>query len=87
MRITQTDVQEEHSPVLTPGAGKNKVFTCGLVEVPLVVGGVKAGPREFPDMVLRIRSGCPLAFLGVPVRSHDTFEQHSTKQTAAIWHP
>jgi len=49
--------------VLTPGAGKNKVSTCGSVEVPLVVDGVKASPGDFPHMVLRIRSGCPLEFL------------------------
>jgi hypothetical protein len=49
--------------VLTSGAGKNKVSTCGLVEVPVVVGGVKAGTREFPHMVRSIRSGCSLAFL------------------------
>ncbi|XP_069679769.1 serine protease snake-like [Periplaneta americana] len=44
--------QEEDSPVLTPGAGKNKVSTCGIVEVPLVVGGVKSGPKEFPHMAI-----------------------------------
>jgi hypothetical protein len=53
-------VQEEDSPVLTPGAGKNKVSTCGILEV---VGGVKDGTRELPHMVPRIQSGCPLAFL------------------------
>jgi hypothetical protein len=62
-KYAEAVVQEEDGLVLTPGAGKNKVSTCGLVEVPLVVGGVKAGTREFPHMVRRIRSGCPLAFL------------------------
>jgi hypothetical protein len=50
-RYSEAVYQEEDSPVLTPGAGKNKVSTCGIVEVPLVVGGVKAAPREFPHMV------------------------------------
>ena len=48
--------------MLTPGAWKNKVSPCGSVEVTLV-GGLKAGPREFPHMVRKVRSGCPLAFL------------------------
>jgi hypothetical protein len=37
--------------MLTSGARKNKVSTRGMVEVPLVVGDVKAGQREFPYMV------------------------------------
>uniref|UniRef100_A0A1V1FKL5 Putative serine protease 46B n=2 Tax=Reticulitermes speratus TaxID=60591 RepID=A0A1V1FKL5_9NEOP len=51
-KYSEAVIQEEDSPVLTPGAGKNKVSTCGIVEVPLVVGGVKAGPREFPHMAI-----------------------------------
>jgi hypothetical protein len=62
-KYSEAVIQEEDSPVLTPGAGKNKVSTCGIVEVPLVVGGVKAGPREFPHMVRRVRTGCPPVFL------------------------
>ncbi|XP_021921295.1 serine protease snake-like [Zootermopsis nevadensis] len=51
-KYSETVSQEEDSPVLTPGAGTNKVSTCGIVEVPLVVGGTNAAPREFPHMAI-----------------------------------
>ncbi|KAJ9594346.1 hypothetical protein L9F63_014222 [Diploptera punctata] len=44
--------QDEDSPVLTPNAVNNKVSTCGIVEVPLVVGGTDAGSKEFPHMAV-----------------------------------
>nr|CAD7396826.1 unnamed protein product [Timema poppensis] len=42
--------QEEASPVLLPSANTNLVSVCGNVEVPLIVGGTKAKPKEFPHM-------------------------------------
>lgn len=42
---------DEPSPVLRIGAGTNSVSKCGIVETPLIVGGVKAKPTEFPHMV------------------------------------
>ncbi|XP_063218685.1 serine protease snake-like [Bacillus rossius redtenbacheri] len=30
----------------------NKISTCGIVENPLIVGGVKAAPNEFPHMAV-----------------------------------
>ena len=62
-------MQEEDSPVLTPGAGKSNVSSCGIVEVPLVVGGVQAGPREFPHMVRGVRTGCPPGFPHLVIRA------------------
>ena len=43
--------QEEDSQVLTAIAEKTKTSTCGIVEVPLVVGGTDAESKEFPHMV------------------------------------
>jgi hypothetical protein len=74
-RYSEAVTQEEDSPVLTPGAGKNTVSTCGIVEVPLVVGGVKATPREFPHMVC-------MDFLPHSVLNrHATFTQHVCKHS------
>ncbi|KAK7794488.1 hypothetical protein R5R35_004710 [Gryllus longicercus] len=42
---------EEAAPVLLPGAKVDKTSQCGIVEVPLIVGGEKAGTKEFPHMV------------------------------------
>ncbi|XP_068085906.1 serine protease snake [Anabrus simplex] len=43
---------EEAAPVLLPGTKVDKNSQCGIVEVPLIVGGVKTGPKEFPHMAV-----------------------------------
>lgn len=74
-RYSEAVTQEEDSPVLTPGAEKNEVSTCGIVEVPLVVGGMKAAPREFPHMVCK-------DFLPYRVLNrHTTFMQYVRKHS------
>lgn len=42
---------QQESPVLLPVPGQNTVSECGIVEVPLIIGGVKAQVKEFPHMV------------------------------------
>ncbi|XP_008548214.1 serine protease snake, partial [Microplitis demolitor] len=42
----------EDVPVLRIDAGTNTVSKCGIVETPLIVGGTKAKPMEFPHMAL-----------------------------------
>lgn len=42
---------EEHSPLLHVNAGMETVSKCGIVEIPLIIGGVKATANEFPHMV------------------------------------
>lgn len=37
-------------------SSKDKVSQCGIVEVPLVIGGSEAAPKEFPHTVRKIRS-------------------------------
>ncbi|XP_008207491.1 serine protease snake isoform X1 [Nasonia vitripennis] len=43
--------REEVAPVLRMGVQTNLVSECGIVETPLIVGGVKAKSNEFPHMV------------------------------------
>lgn len=43
-------VQQE-SPVLTRRSRTETVSECGIVSVPLIVGGVRANSKEFPHMV------------------------------------
>ncbi|XP_034942335.1 serine protease snake [Chelonus insularis] len=44
---------EEESPVLRIDVGQKKITSkCGIVETPLIVGGVKAKPMEFPHMAM-----------------------------------
>lgn len=44
-------MSEEASPVLRMGAGTNQVSECGIIESPLIVGGLQAKSKEFPHMV------------------------------------
>lgn len=41
---------EEDSPVMTPDGKKDTNSKCGIVEVPLIIGGTEALEREFPHM-------------------------------------
>lgn len=41
----------QDSPVLSRKSKTDTVSECGIVSVPLVVGGVKANKKEFPHMV------------------------------------
>lgn len=41
---------DEYSPVLHANTKIDSVSKCGLVEVPLIIGGVNAHPIEFPHM-------------------------------------
>ncbi|KAK4881827.1 hypothetical protein RN001_005146 [Aquatica leii] len=43
---------KQDSPLLLPNSGQQSVSECGIVEVPLIVGGTKAQPKEFPHMAL-----------------------------------
>nr|ALX00077.1 serine protease snake [Melanoplus sanguinipes] len=43
---------ESMAPVLLPRAMPTTENVCGIVEVPLIVGGIKTGPREFPHMAV-----------------------------------
>lgn len=43
----------EASPVLSRRSGSTSVSQCGIVEVPLIIGGKKAKPKEFPHMVCK----------------------------------
>ncbi|XP_068085905.1 venom protease-like [Anabrus simplex] len=43
---------KEVAPVLLPGTTVNNNSQCGIVEVPLITGGTKAGPKEFPHMAV-----------------------------------
>ncbi|KAH0554649.1 serine protease snake-like [Cotesia glomerata] len=43
---------DEDVPVLRLDAGTNTVSKCGIIETPLIVGGIKAKPMEFPHMVV-----------------------------------
>ncbi|XP_046488808.1 serine protease snake-like isoform X1 [Neodiprion pinetum] len=43
---------DEEVPVLRINAGKSSVSRCGIVEVPLIIGGSKAVRKEFPHMAL-----------------------------------
>lgn len=45
---------EEVSPVLSAKTSSDKVSQCGILEIPLIIGGVKATPKEFPHMVRRL---------------------------------
>lgn len=42
---------QQASPVLLPTAVNNVVSECGIVEVPLIIGGTKSQLKEFPHMV------------------------------------
>ncbi|XP_043268692.1 serine protease snake-like isoform X2 [Venturia canescens] len=52
----------EASPVLRIGGGSNLVSKCGIVDTPLIIGGVRAKPLEFPHMAV-IGYGDPVAWL------------------------
>lgn len=56
---------DEAAPVLRIDAGSNKVSKCSIVETPLIVGGTKAKPMEFPHMVNSevAYPGCTFIFL------------------------
>lgn len=43
--------KDEPSPLLHAAADSHSISKCGIVEVPLIVGGVKATINEFPHMV------------------------------------
>ncbi|KAK0162751.1 hypothetical protein PV327_006503 [Microctonus hyperodae] len=43
---------DEAAPILRINAGNNVVSKCGIVETPLIVGGIKVKPREFPHMAI-----------------------------------
>ncbi|XP_049832742.1 serine protease snake-like [Schistocerca gregaria] len=43
---------ESEAPVLLPRALPTRESVCGIVGVPLIVGGIKTGPREFPHMAV-----------------------------------
>lgn len=43
---------EQQSPVLSRNSGKISVSECGIVSIPLIVGGTQAQPKEFPHMVM-----------------------------------
>ncbi|KAK5649715.1 hypothetical protein RI129_000744 [Pyrocoelia pectoralis] len=54
------------SPLLLPTCGKNSVSECGIVEVPLIVGGTKAALKEFPHMAIigfGVSNSTPLSWL------------------------
>lgn len=42
--------QSVQSPVLAAEAGTGAQSECGIVEVPLIIGGQEAGAKEFPHM-------------------------------------
>lgn len=42
---------EEIVPVLRIGVEYKPVSKCGIIETPLIVGGIKTKPKEFPHMV------------------------------------
>ncbi|XP_011341349.1 serine protease snake isoform X2 [Ooceraea biroi] len=44
--------EDEAAPILRINAGSNKVSRCSIVETPLIVGGVRAKPAEFPHMAV-----------------------------------
>ena len=41
----------ENSPVMSASAKTNSNSKCGIVETPLIVGGIKTVENEFPHMV------------------------------------
>ncbi|XP_012264277.2 serine protease snake-like [Athalia rosae] len=43
---------DEAAPILRMNAGTNSISHCGIVEVPLIIGGTKAVRKEFPHMAL-----------------------------------
>lgn len=43
---------DEYSPALKVQPKKETVSKCGIVAVPLIIGGVKAESREFPHMAV-----------------------------------
>ncbi|XP_046750076.1 serine protease snake-like [Diprion similis] len=43
---------DEEIPVLRINAGTSSVSRCGIVEIPLIIGGSKAARKEFPHMAL-----------------------------------
>ncbi|KAK0084920.1 hypothetical protein PV325_006122 [Microctonus aethiopoides] len=43
---------DEAAPILRINPGNNVVSKCGIVETPLIVGGIKVKPREFPHMAI-----------------------------------
>lgn len=43
---------DEQNPTLHVSADKQMVSKCGIVAVPLIIGGVKASENEFPHMVI-----------------------------------
>lgn len=43
--------KKEKPPILVIGAPDIEVNQCAIVEVPLIVGGEAAKPKEFPHMV------------------------------------
>lgn len=45
----------QDSPVLSRQATQSEVADCGIVSVPLIIGGVKAQEKEFPHMVIEDR--------------------------------
>ncbi|KAJ6638554.1 Serine protease snake [Pseudolycoriella hygida] len=44
--------KDEPSPLLHAEADSHSISKCGIVEVPLIVGGVKAAKNEFPHMAV-----------------------------------
>lgn len=43
---------DEYSPTLHVSAKKESVSKCNIVEVPLIIGGVRAAAKEFPHMAV-----------------------------------
>lgn len=52
MEYSKAVYAQQNSPLLLPGNRKDSVSECGLVEVPLIVGGTKATKNEFPHMAV-----------------------------------
>lgn len=42
----------EYSPIMKVHTKKETVSKCNIVEVPLIIGGVKAERKEFPHMAV-----------------------------------
>ncbi|XP_031331128.1 serine protease snake-like [Photinus pyralis] len=52
MEYSKAVYAQQNSPLLLPGSRKDTVSECGIVEVPLIVGGTKATKNEFPHMAV-----------------------------------